>query len=78
MNLPFGKLNFGLDLDLDIETQEKTIANDSKWLYKLKFAKRFEHLIFGHFILEVTNGLFMSLFFYFLSMSKTFSVKIII
>ena len=30
MNLPFGKLNFGLDLDLDIETQEKTIANDSK------------------------------------------------
>ena len=41
MNLPYSQLNFGLDLDLDIETQEETKANGSERQYKLKVAKRF-------------------------------------
>ena len=39
MNLPYGQLYFGLDIDLDIETQEETKANGFERLYKLKVRK---------------------------------------
>ena len=78
MDLPYGQLNFSLNLDLDIEAQEETKANGIEKLYKLKMDKRFEHIILGSFILEVANGLLLLLFLYLLSISKTFSVKIII
>ena len=39
MNVPYGQLNFGLNLDLDIEAQEETKANSIERLYKLKVAK---------------------------------------
>ena len=45
MNLSYGLLNFGLDFELDIETQEETKANGSERLYELKVAKRFVHNI---------------------------------
>ena len=41
MNLPYGQINFGLDLDLDIEAQEETKAKGTERLYKLKVAIRF-------------------------------------
>ena len=78
MNLPYGQLNFGLDLDLDIKAQEWSKANGTKILYILKVAKRFEHIIFGIFILKITNGLILWLFLNLLSISKSFAVKIII
>ena len=78
MNLPYCQLNFGLNLDLNIEAQEETKANGIERLYKLKVAKRFEHIMFAIFILEVANGLLLWLFLYLLSILKTFSVIIII
>ena len=36
MDSIYGQLNFGLNLDLDIETQEKTKAHSTDKLYKLK------------------------------------------
>ena len=58
MNLPNGQLNFGLDFNFDIKIQEKTKTNGFKKLYKVKVAKRFEHIIFKIFISEVTNNLY--------------------
>ena len=78
MNLPYDQLNFALDLDLDIKTQEETKANGTDRLYKPKVAQRIEHIIFGFFILEVTNGFLLWLFIYLISISTTVSVKIII
>ena len=46
MDSPYGQLNFGLKLDLDIETPEETKANSIKRQYELKVAKQFEHIIF--------------------------------
>ena len=57
-----GQLNLGLDLDLDIEAQEKTKAHGRQRLYKLKVAKRFEHIIFGIYILQYANFLLLWLF----------------
>ena len=76
MDSPYGQLNFGLNLDLDIEAKEETKANGTERIYNLKVAKRFEHIIFGIFILEVANGPLLWLFLYLLSISKTFSVKL--
>ena len=39
MNLPYNQLNFGLDLDFDIEAQEETKANGTERLYKLNVAQ---------------------------------------
>ena len=50
MNLPYDHLNFGLDLDLDIEAQEITKANGTERLYKLMVAKRFKHNIWNYYI----------------------------
>ena len=74
----YGQLNLGLNLDLDIEAQEETKDPGTDKLYKLKVAKRFEHIMFAIFILEVANGFLLCLFLYLLSILKTFSVKIII
>ena len=78
MNLPYNQLNYGLDLNLNIGAQEEKKANGTKRLYKLKVAKQFEYIIFIIFILESTNCLLLWLFIYLLSISKKFSVKIII
>ena len=50
MNLPYGQLNFGLELDLDIDSQEETKANGIDRRYKLKVAKRFEHNVCNFYI----------------------------
>ena len=78
MNSLYGQLNLGLDLNLDIEAQNETQAYGPDKLYKLKRAKRFESIIFGIVIIDVANGNLLWLFLYLLSISKTFSVKLII
>ena len=78
MDSLYGQLNFGLDLDLDIEAHEETKAHGTNKLYKLKVAKRFEHIMFAIFILEIVNGVLLWLFLNLLSILKTFSVIIII
>ena len=45
MDQLYGQLNLGLNLDLDIEAQEKTQAHGTDTLYKLMVAKLFEHII---------------------------------
>ena len=59
MHLPYGQLNLGLDLKLNIEAQEETKANGIERLYQLKVAQNIEHLIFRFFVFEVTNGLLL-------------------
>ena len=78
MDSIYGQLNFGLNLDLDIETQEKTKAHSTDKLYKLKVDQWFKHIIVEIFIVEVVNGLLLWLFLYLVSITKTFSVKIMI
>ena len=48
----YGQLNICLNLDLDIEAQEETKANGIARLYKLKVAKRFEHIMFCNFYIR--------------------------
>ena len=57
-----GQINLGLDLDLDLESQKETKAHDCLRVYKLKVATRFEHIIFGFYILQVANFLLLWLF----------------
>ena len=78
MDLLLCQLNFGLNLDLDIEAQKKTIDPGTDKLYKLKVANKFEQIMFAIFILVVPNGFLVCLFLYLLSILQTFSVKIII
>ena len=59
MDTPYGQLNLNLHLDLDIDVQKQTKANGINNLYKLKVAKRFEHIIFAIFILAVVNNLYI-------------------
>ena len=77
MDSRYGQLNYGVNVDLEIEAEEETKANGTDKLYKLKVAQSIKHIIFRCFILEVTSGLLFRLFLYLLSISKT-SVKIII
>ena len=51
-----GQHNVGLNLNWDIQAQEKTKAHGRQKLSKLKIAKRFEDIIYGRFIFEVANS----------------------
>ena len=62
MNFINSQINLGLSLDLDIKAQKETEAHDQQKLYKLKIAKRFEYIIFGIYILQYANFLFIWLF----------------
>ena len=55
MDSPNSQLNLNLNFDLDIEAQEETKASGIEKLYKLKVAKRFEHIMLEIYILEVAN-----------------------
>ena len=39
MNIPYGQLNFSLNIDLDIKAQKETEANGIERQYNLKVAK---------------------------------------
>ena len=68
MDSPYGKLNLGLESDLNIEAQETKAHGHEK----------LEHIIFGIVLLQVSNGILLWLFFYLIFISKTFSVRLII
>ena len=78
MDSPYGLLYLGLDLDLNMEAQKETKVYGTDKLYMLKVAQQFEHIMFPIFILKVVNGFLLWIFLYLLSISQTFSVKIII
>ena len=59
MDSTYSQLNFSLNLDLDKNAQKEIKANGTNKLYKLYIAKKFKHIIFGLFILEVGNGLLL-------------------
>ena len=62
MNRLYGQLNLGLNFDLDKEAQNETKDPGTNKLYKIKVAKRFEHIMSAIFILEVANGVLLCLF----------------
>ena len=74
MNSPYRQLNLGLDLDLDIEAQEETTVNGRHRLYKLRVAKRFEHIIFGIYIFQYAN-FFITLAISFILWCRHFSIN---
>ena len=77
MDSLYGQLNFGLDLNLDIEAQKETKSHGTDKLYKLKMAKKFEHIMFAIIILEVVNGVLLWLFLYLYQSQKRFLKKLL-
>ena len=84
MDSYYGQLNFGLNvyiyiyIYIYIEAQEETKAHGTDKLYKVKVDRRFEHIMFASFIYDVVNGVLLWLDLHLVSISKSFSVKLII
>ena len=70
MDLSNSQLDFGLDLAYDIEAQKDSNSLNRKEVYKFKFTKRCEHIIFCMFILQSANVVLLWTFIYWDLISK--------
>ena len=70
MDLSNSQLDLGLDLAYDIEGQEDSNSLNRKEVYKLKFTKRCELIIFCIFIIQSANVLLLLTFIYWDFISK--------